>query len=134
MLKLTILSPEKKTADQVDVQSVTLPGTEGQIQVLPEHAEMVGILETGPFSYVPVSGEPLHGVISHGFFEVVGDVVTVMAETCELANEIDANRAKIAQKKAENALLDPELDQKHFKKYELKLERAIIRQQVAAQN
>lgn len=131
MLKLTILSPERKIADAITVQSVTLPGSEGQIQILPEHAEMIGTLETGMFSYIPASGAPVIGVISSGFFQVGHDVVTVMAETFEYSAEIDSTRAKTAQKKAENALIDPELGADLFRKYELKLQRAVIRQQIA---
>lgn len=130
-MKLTILSPEKKITSSMEVSSVTLPGSEGQIQILPEHADMIGTLETGPFNYAPVSGEPTTGVISSGFFEIKDGAVTVAAETCETAQEIDLQRAKAAQKKAEGALSDPELDMKLFRKYELKLQRALIRQHVA---
>ena len=73
------------------------------------------------------------GVISSGFFEVRDGGVTVAAETVELAKEIDLQRAKTAQKKAENALTDPELDFALFRKYELKLQRALVRQQIAGQ-
>ena len=131
MMTLTFLSPERKIAEQVRVQSVTLTGSEGQIEILPGHAEMIGTLETGMFSYKPESGSPVRGVISTGFFEVKGDHITVMAETSESSSEIDLNRARSAQKKAEAALSDPHLDSKLFRKYELKLQRALIRQQVA---
>lgn len=131
MLNLTVLSPERKVADKIQVQSVTLTGSEGQVQIFPEHTHMVGILETGPFSYDTIAGTTVVGVISHGFFEVNGNDVSVMAETVELAKDIDAARAKTAQKKAEGALLDPQLDQKNYRKYELKLQRALIRQQIA---
>jgi len=131
MLNLTILSPERKIAEAISVQSVTLPGSEGQIQILPEHAEMMGTLETGLFFYIPASGAPVIGVISSGFFQVANDKVTVMAETFEYSSEVDPARAKLAQKTAENALIDPELGADLFRKYELKLHRAVIRQQIA---
>lgn len=130
-MQLSILSPEKRIATAVEVASVTVPGSEGQIQILPEHADMIGTIETGPFAYAPTSGAPVVGVMSSGFFEVRNGSITIAAETCELADEIDAARAKQAQSKAEGALKDPELDPKLFRKYELKLQRAIIRQQVA---
>jgi F-type H+-transporting ATPase subunit epsilon len=131
-MKLTILSPEKKIASAIEVSVVTLPGSEGQIQILDGHADMIGTLETGEFNYSPVSGPKVAGVITSGFFEVRGGNVTVSAETVELVQEIDLNRARSAQKKAENALTDPELDFKLFRKYELKLQRALVRQQVAS--
>jgi len=134
MLKLTILSPERKIAEGITVQSATLPGSEGQIQILPEHAEMIGTLETGMFSYIPASGSPVIGVISSGFFQVANDALIVTAETFEYSSELDATRAITAQKKAENALIDPELAPALFRKYELKLQRAIIRQQIAGKS
>lgn len=130
-MKLTILSPEKKVTAAMEVSSVTLPGSEGQIQILPEHADMIGTLETGPFNFRSLTGATTLGVISSGFFEIRNGEVTVAAETCELSTEIDISRAKTAQKKAEGALSDPELDMKLFRKYELKLQRALIRQHVA---
>lgn len=129
-MQLSILSPEKRIATSLEVASVTIPGSEGQIQILPGHADMIGTLETGPFIYVTVDGSKKVGVISSGFFEVKNGAVTVTAETVELASDIDLSRARSAQKKAEGALLDPELDPKLFRKYELKLQRAIIRQHV----
>ena len=131
-MQLSILSPEKRLVTAVDVSSVTLPGSEGQIQILPEHADMIGTLETGPFAYELTSGTSAKGVITAGFFQVRDGAITVAAETVELAGDIDLNRAKTAQKTAEGALNDPELDPKLFRKYELKLQRALIRQQVAS--
>lgn len=130
-MQLSILSPEKRIATAVEVNSITLPGSEGQIQILPEHADMIGTIETGTFAYSPTSGPAVLGVMSSGFFEVRHGTITIAAETCELASEIDANRARQAQSKAEGALKDPELDPKLFRKYELKLQRALVRQQVA---
>ncbi|HAR44141.1 MAG TPA: F0F1 ATP synthase subunit epsilon, partial [Bdellovibrionales bacterium] len=52
----------------------------------------------------------------------------VTAETLELKAEIDVNRAKKAQKLAEDALKAADLDEKKFKKYQLKLQRSLIRQ------
>lgn len=132
MMTLTFLSPERKIAENVRVSSVIVTGSEGQIEILPGHAEMIGTLEPGFFSYTPEGSAAIRGVISTGFFEVKNDQIKVMAETSETAGEIDVARAKSAQKKAEAALSDPHIDQRLFRKYELKLQRALIRQQVAA--
>ena len=63
-----------------------------------------------------------------GFFEVKNNEVYVMAETLELKGEIDVNRAKKAQQLAEQTLQAAGLDEHHFKKYQLKVQRSIIRQ------
>jgi len=134
MLKLNILSPERRVLDGVQVDSVTLPGSEGQIQILQGHAAMIGTLETGIFFYQGTGSNHDVGVISTGFFEVKDDVVTVMAETVELKGDIDLKRARTAQQKAESALQEASLDEYEFKKYQLKMQRALIRQQVAAKD
>src|SRR4051812_14187753 len=103
-LLLSILSPERRLVENVRVQEVTLPGSEGQIQILPGHTAMISTLETGIFSY-QVEGAPLiRGVISSGFFEVKDDKISVLAETLELKKEIDLNRALKAQQEAEETL------------------------------
>ena len=132
VMKLSLFSPERKLLESVDVQEVTLTGSEGQIQILPGHASMVGTLETGIFSYHATSGDKAIGVISSGFFEIKDDHLTVMAETVEFSNEIDVSRAKQAQQLAEQTLRESDLSEEKFKKYELKLQRALIRQHVGA--
>ncbi len=132
-ITLTLLSAERQVVASVSASSITLTGSEGQIQVLPGHAHMIGTLETGSFQFTPVNGTPVVGVISTGFFEVTDDHIKVLAETVELASEIDLERAKRAQQRAEAALQKAEMDDHQFKKYQLKLQRALIRQQIASQ-
>jgi F-type H+-transporting ATPase subunit epsilon len=131
-LLLSILSPERRLVQNVRVQEVTLPGSEGQIQVLPGHAAMIGTLETGIFTYQSEGAPTVSGVISSGFFEVREGVINVMAETLELKGEIDLNRAQKAQKLAEDTLKEADLDEHRFKKYQLKLQRSIVRQNIGS--
>jgi F-type H+-transporting ATPase subunit epsilon len=129
--KLTILSPERRLTDQLEIQSITLPTSEGQVELLPGHAAMIGMLTTGVYTYVPASGGEQSGFVSTGFFEVAHDRISLMAETLELAEEIDLDRAKAAQARAESALVDADIDEHKFRKYQLKLQRSIVRQQFA---
>ena len=130
-LRLSILSPERRLVESVLVEEVTLTGSEGQIQILPGHAPMIGGLRTGLFHYQSKGHEPVVGVISTGFFRISEGEVHVMAETVELQSEIDVDRAKRAQKLAEETLQAADLDAHQFSKYQLKLQRSLIRQQVA---
>ncbi len=130
-LKLTLLSPERKLLDHFTVQSVTVTGSEGQIEILPGHSAMIGTVETGLFSYQLPDKSVSVGVISSGFFEIKDDLVRIMAETVELKSEINLTRAQEAQKRAEKALQDAALDEHQFRKYQFKLQRALIRQQIA---
>ena len=133
VLKLSILSPERRLVEGIEVEEVTLPGSEGQIQLLPGHAPMIGTLETGIFKYHSHGKEVTAGVISTGFFRVKNNVIVVLAETIELKGEIDLERARRAQRKAEETLQGAALDEHHFNKYQLKLQRELIRQQIVGQ-
>ena len=129
-LKLSILTPERRLVEGLPVDDVTLTGSEGQIQILPGHAPMIGTLSTGVFTYHVEGKDPVQGVISTGFFEVKDDQLSVMAETLELKGEISLERARKAQQLAEDTLKAADLDEHQFKKYQLKLQRSLIRQQI----
>ena len=128
--QLSILAPERRLIENESVTSVIVTTSEGEVQILPGHADMVAKLETGRFQYSLPSGKSVSGVISSGFINVENGAVKVVAETVELPNEIDVNRAKEAQLTAEKMLSDASLDTQHFNKYQLKLQRAILRQSV----
>jgi len=115
--------------ENASVEYVMVNGSEGMIQILPGHAAILGVLYTGLFAYKVPGSQETRGVISTGFFEVKDDTVMVIAQTLELRDEIDVPRAKKAQQLAEEALKDAALDEAKFKKYQLKLQRALIRQQ-----
>ncbi len=130
-IKLSILSPERRLEEKIAVSEVTLTDSEGQIQILPGHAPMIGTLYPGMFAFKGTDGVTHSGVITAGFFQVNEDHLTMLAETLELQGEIDVEHAKQMQVEAEDALKSAELDPHKFNEYQLKLERALIRQQVA---
>lgn len=131
-LKLTILSPERKLLEETVVGTVTLTTSEGEIEIHPGHAALIGMLEPGSFRYRTVAGESHDGFISTGFFQVLDGAVSVMAEVVEWSHEIDRKRALDAQTKAEEELKNPALEPAQFKKYQLKLQRALIRQGISS--
>ena len=50
MLKLEVLTPQKKALEP-EVDSVTLPGSEGELGLLPDHIPLLTTLDTGIVSY-----------------------------------------------------------------------------------
>jgi len=127
---LSILAPERRLLQNEAVESLIITTVEGEIEVLPGHADMISTLDTGRFVYRAIKGEKTVGVISTGFLNIENGSVKVIAETIELAGEIDKNRAKQAQANAEKRLTEAGLDEHAFKKYQLKLQRALIRQNI----
>jgi F-type H+-transporting ATPase subunit epsilon len=125
---LSIFAPERRLTQGELVRSFVVTTTKGEIEVLAGHANMVAALDTGRFIYTPEGKAPVKGVISSGFLNIENGVVKVIAETIELAHEIDVSRAKAAQLKAEEMLGEASLEPAQFRKYQLKLQRALIRQ------
>ena len=130
-LKLTILTPEKRVVESLAVSGVTLPSHEGEIEVLPGHTAFVGFLAPGICRWVGEDSAKKAGAVSFGFFEVKGEQLTVLAETFEQPTELNVERARQAQARAEQTLAAGLGDTVGFRKQELKLQRALIRQQVA---
>ena len=129
MLTVDIVTPVRKLVEGAQVESVKLPGVKGELQVLDGHTELLTLLSTGPLSFVQ-DGKERKFAVSYGFAEVRNNKVLVMAETVEEATGIDRTRAQAAQRKAEQALLGV-LTESDFNKQQLKLERAIVRQQIS---
>jgi F-type H+-transporting ATPase subunit epsilon len=101
-LELEIVTPERQAyADTVD--SVVLPGVEGELGVLPHHAPLVSTLGVGELRIRKGGVEESFAIVG-GFLQVLPDKVVVMAETADLASEIDLDRAQKARAEAERAL------------------------------
>ncbi|MBR6964289.1 MAG: ATP synthase F1 subunit epsilon [Prevotella sp.] len=79
MLKLKIVSPEKVEFNG-EVQSVFVPGTSGNFEILVDHAPIISSLEKGVVDYVKADGEKVSLGISGGFVEVQKNNVSVCIE------------------------------------------------------
>jgi F-type H+-transporting ATPase subunit epsilon len=101
-LQLEIVTPEK-LAYQGEVDSVQLPGSEGELGVLPHHAPLISTLGAGELR-LRKGGEDEFFAIVGGFLQVLPDKVVVMAETADMASEIDLERAQEARRQAEQAI------------------------------
>ncbi len=127
-MKLSLLSPHRSLVSSDSVKWVTLPGELGEMTILPEHAPLITNLNSGVLSYQ--DQEKTYFVAVHwGCASVENNEVIVLADIAELANEIDLDRAKTAEKKAQNKLLSTE--EKRGDYYEMKLVKAITRQNIA---
>ena len=101
-LQLEIVTPERLAySDTVD--AVVLPGSEGELGVLPHHAPLLATLGVGEL-LIRKAGEEESFAIVGGFVQVRPDKVVVMAETADMASEIDLEKAQDARREAERAL------------------------------
>jgi F-type H+-transporting ATPase subunit epsilon len=129
-IELIIVTPEKQLLRE-SVVEVVMPGAEGELGILPGHAPLMTELGIGELHYRG-AGASATGVLAiiRGFAEVLGDRVTILAETAERAAEIDLARAEAARARAEKRLAsgDPNID---MDRVSIALQRALIRIQVA---
>jgi F-type H+-transporting ATPase subunit epsilon len=101
-IQLEIVTPERLAySDQVD--AVVLPGSEGELGVLPHHAPLVTTLGIGELRIRKGGTEESFAIVG-GFLQVRPDKVVVMAETADMASEIDLEKAQEARREAEQAL------------------------------
>ncbi len=129
-LKLTLVTPYKKVLEE-EVDEITASGSLGEFGILPGHAPFLSSLKIGELTFKK-GGVVEHMAVNWGYFEVEDDTVTVLAETAEMAEEIDVDRAKAAIGRAEDALKKLTAEDKSYKIMEAALERALIRVQVAS--
>ncbi|HLA17662.1 MAG TPA: F0F1 ATP synthase subunit epsilon [Candidatus Limnocylindrales bacterium] len=101
-LLLEIVTPERLAYSDT-VESVQLPGVEGELGVLPHHTPLVSMLGLGELR-IRKDGEVETFAIAGGFLQVRPDKVVVMAEMADMAAEIDLEKAEEARKEAERAL------------------------------
>ena len=127
-IKLEIVTPERIVVSE-EVDEVVLPGIEGEFGVLHGHIPFLTALKVGVLSYKKDNTEE-HLAVSWGYAEVTGDNVKVLAEKAEKASEIDLSRAQIAREAAEKILVTGKEDTE-YDEAKVKLEKAIIRVQVA---
>ncbi len=101
-IQLEIVTPERlvvnDTADYIEI-----PGKTGYFGVLPGHAPLISEVAVGEIAYRK-GAETKRLTVAWGFAEVLQDKVTILAETAERAEEIDAARAQTARQRAEEEL------------------------------
>ena len=102
-LFLEVVTPQKAVVSE-EAQLVVAPGSEGEFGVLKGHTTFLTSLKTGMLRYQDTSGKDRYLFVNGGFAEVLPDKVTILAESAELKNDIDAARAEQAKKRAEDRL------------------------------
>jgi len=128
-IQLDVVTPERRVLSEA-VDSVNVPGANGEMGILPGHTPLISQLQTGVLSYVQSDAtHRLH--VSGGFVEVNADRVSVLAEVAERPEEIDAARARIAREHAEKTLSAFSGTEEDFEIARARLERNVVRLQLA---
>ncbi len=102
-----VTAEEELYAGEVDI--LIAPGKDGQLAILPNHAPLLTALEAGLLEY-RTGGEEEDMAVGGGFLEILGNRVTVLADTAERAEAIDLDRAEAAMKRAEERVASHDED------------------------
>ena len=103
-IAVDIVTPERLLlSDTVDM--ITLPGALGQMGILRGHAPLLSTLEIGEI-ILHKGSETEFIAVSGGVVEVRPDYVTILADTAESSDEIDAERAQAALARTEKMLAE----------------------------
>ncbi len=94
---------QDRTVFEGDVDIVVIPGTDGEMGILPRHAPILTTLKYGIIKVRKGGHEELF-TVAGGVAEIQPDIVTVLADAAENVEEIDVNRAEEARKRAEEVL------------------------------
>ncbi|NMA62393.1 MAG: F0F1 ATP synthase subunit epsilon [Firmicutes bacterium] len=121
---------QERTVVLTEVEYVSLPGADGKFGILAGHVPMMASLDLGIIEFGPREGKRRKIALGGGFMEMHDNRLVVMANTAELAEEIDVLRARQAKERAERRLAEQRSDL-DFTRARLALQRAIIRLEVA---
>ena len=101
-LKLEIVTPESKIYSE-DVEMVTLPGSEGEAGIYPNHVPLMTQVQAGEI-VVSRDGNEEIVAIGEGFAEVTGEHVAILTDNSSNSGDIDEAAAEQAKAKAEQRL------------------------------
>ncbi|KKS71977.1 MAG: ATP synthase epsilon chain [Parcubacteria group bacterium GW2011_GWF2_42_7] len=133
-LKLKIVTPERLILEEM-VDQVTLPTTEGEITILPDHIPLIAGLKSGDVVAIS-AGEHIPIAVVGGFVEVKkGEKVTEVAVLADFAEHVaEISDEKITQAKARAEDLKNKMQDKDhvdFEHFEAVLERSLTRVKIA---
>ncbi len=110
-LHLKIVTPEKLIFDE-EVSQVNVSTEEGEIGILPNHANLMAKLQPGEL-VIKKGGKTDSMAIGDGFLQISDNILTVMTDLATYATEIDERVVEEAKKRAEQALTQTLSDEEY---------------------
>ncbi len=99
-IKVKVITPEQVVCE-CSVDQVTLPVTDGEVTILPEHRAYIASLQIGEI-LTKKDGEEVSIAVVGGFLEFANNELIILADEAERAEEIDIKKAEAAKKRAED--------------------------------
>jgi F-type H+-transporting ATPase subunit epsilon len=125
---LEIVTPERKVYAE-EANMIVVKGVAGELGILPNHIPLVTPLKIAPITVKRQGQKDQIIAVNGGFMEVRKDKVVILAESAELPEQIDLDRAKSAKERAEKRLAEAKAKahDTNVKRAELALMRAVNR-------
>jgi len=111
-LRLEIVTPEAKIYSD-DVESVVIPGSEGELGILPQHVGLMTQLLPGELR-ITQKGIESRLAVGEGFVEVTGEKVAILTDMAVAESDIDETAAEEAVRRAEAAMKEDHLDEEGY--------------------
>src|SRR5689334_1819584 len=103
-LKLEIVTPEGVTYSE-NVEMVTLPGSEGEMGIYPNHVPLMTQVTSGEVT-ARRNGRDEFLAVGEGFVEITGERVAILTDMAIKADNIDEAKAEEARRRAEARLAE----------------------------
>lgn len=131
---LKIITPEKVVSEE-EIYQITLPIQEGEITMLPNHIPYIGALASGEiiFRRESANSDEIALAVSGGFVEFHDNVLMLLADTAERAENIDIARAEAARTRAEELMQQQttRMDSEEYARVAASLDKQLTRIRVA---
>jgi F-type H+-transporting ATPase subunit epsilon len=123
-LRLEIVTPETKAYSE-DVEMVVIPGSEGELGILPMHVPLLTSIKPGELR-VTKQGQEIFLAVGEGFVEVTQESVIVLTDMALTDSQIDEAAAQAAFDKAQEALRNhQDLNNEEIATVEASLEKSL---------
>ena len=130
-IMLEVVTPDKAVVCE-EAQIVVAPGEYGEFGVLVGHTSFLTPLKIGMLRYKDKGGTERVVFVNGGFAEALPDKVTILAESADRRRDINMERAKAAQKRAEERLAEAgRKEETDARRAQVALQRALIRVKAA---
>ena len=130
-MNLKIITPEK-VAFEGEVDELIAPTVQGEIAILPHHIDLLTQLSEGEL-VIKLKGKEQHLAITGGFLQIESDTLTLLSDYAVRSEEINAQKALEAQRRAEEILKkkSDQVNQRDLILAQSQMRRAILELKVA---
>ncbi|MDP8220798.1 MAG: F0F1 ATP synthase subunit epsilon [Candidatus Stygibacter frigidus] len=123
-LKLKIIQPQKIFLE-LEVDDVIIPGRDGDFGVFYGHTPFISVIRPGVLE-IYNNNELTKYALHDGYVTVENNLITILCEVIESADQIDKSRAELALERAEKRIKSNQSDI-DFRRAENALKRAVAR-------